>query len=372
MAIDKKLIQSVKQACYRLKAAGFSVGIEKLAGPIRRAVQAVRGNVQARQQARQGGQPNVAAPRPQAAAPITPVAAPAAAQHPLPSYDDVPSREAYQQAPQGMQRYRHDTTGEVYYAPSGEAAHAYQSGGDAAAHGIQPGVRSDFHSGSPETAAPPSPYDTPSSPYDFSSPEEAAPPAPSAATQTGQQAFKNFNANPAAAMSAGAGAVGAGLFRARTALGSMANRFSGPSPTQGAQSQLDAIGQEPTGPSYTADNTIDYSKVPNLGSEVGLGGPYDARGEMLRRRAQEYADTIDLRPPASPYGSLGKDRKPEPNAEPNAKPNAKPNAGPNVGPALDSTPAARGVIEQIPSSDPRVGPALDSTPAARAGLRNQR
>lgn len=87
MAIDKKLIQSVKEACHRLKAAGHDLGIEKLAlGPVRRVVRQIRENVQDRRAARQGGRNQIqgqAAPTypvaARRAAPTYPVAAPQAA-----------------------------------------------------------------------------------------------------------------------------------------------------------------------------------------------------------------------------------------------------------------------------------------------------
>lgn len=125
MALDKNLISQVKQACARVKRAGISLGIEKLAGPFR-------------------NQPILPRRR---AAPQQQYYAPAPQQAPvgtgLSEDDKAALGEQWQTAPQGMQRFHHPTTGEVFYAPDQSSANSYVAGGDRAALGIQAGMRRD-------------------------------------------------------------------------------------------------------------------------------------------------------------------------------------------------------------------------------------
>lgn len=131
MAIDKKLIQQVKQACARIKKAGISLGMEKLAGPFR--------NQPILPRRRAAPQQQYQAPAPQQVAPQQPLGENAG---PLPSYEgNQASSDAWKQAPAGMQRFRNSATGEVFYAPNGQVANQYTAGGDASALGIRPGER---------------------------------------------------------------------------------------------------------------------------------------------------------------------------------------------------------------------------------------
>lgn len=135
MAIDKKLIQQIKQACARIKRAGISLGMEKLAGPFRGQPILPR----RRQQQYQAPQQQYRAPQQQAPAPQAPLGENAG---PLPSYEgNQASNDAWKQAPGGMQRFRNSATGEVFYAPNGQVANQYTAGGDAASLGIKPGER---------------------------------------------------------------------------------------------------------------------------------------------------------------------------------------------------------------------------------------
>jgi hypothetical protein len=132
MAIDRKLIQQVKQACARIKRAGISIGMEKLAGPFRG--QPILPRRQQRQQY-------------QAPAPQQQYRAPAPQQPAVGNYltaDDKASLgEQFQQSPQGMQRFHNPTNGEVFYAPNQQSANSYIGGGNRSALGIQAGMRRD-------------------------------------------------------------------------------------------------------------------------------------------------------------------------------------------------------------------------------------
>ena len=139
MAIDRKLIQQVKEACVRIKRAGISLGMEKLAGPFRGQPILPRRRQQQQQQYQ--------APQQQAPAPQAPLGENAG---PLPSYDDQVSRNSWKQAPEGMQRFRNSSTGEVFYAPNGQVASQYTAGGDASSLGIKPGERAGSRDLSPQ------------------------------------------------------------------------------------------------------------------------------------------------------------------------------------------------------------------------------
>lgn len=124
MAIDKKLIQQVKQACARVKRAGVSLGMEKLAGPFR--------NQPILPRRRAAPQQQYQAPAPQQ---------PAVGNY-LTEDDKGALREQWQEAPQGMQRFYSERNGEVFYAPNQEAANRY-TGNNAAELGVMPGMRRD-------------------------------------------------------------------------------------------------------------------------------------------------------------------------------------------------------------------------------------
>ena len=130
MAIDRKLIQQVKQACARIKRAGVSIGMEKLAGPFRGQPILPRRRQQQQYQA--------PAPQQQAAAPQQP-----AVGNYLTADDKASLGEQFQQAPQGMQRFHNPTNGEVFYAPNQQSANSYIGGGNRSALGIQAGMRRD-------------------------------------------------------------------------------------------------------------------------------------------------------------------------------------------------------------------------------------
>ena len=130
MAIDRKLIQQVKQACARIKRAGISIGMEKLAGPFR--------NQPIMPRRRQQQQYQAPAPQQQAAAPQQP-----AVGNYLTADDKASLGEQFQQAPQGMQRFHNPTNGEVFYAPNQQSANSYIGGGNRSALGIQAGMRRD-------------------------------------------------------------------------------------------------------------------------------------------------------------------------------------------------------------------------------------
>lgn len=136
MALDKNLIGQVKQACLNAKKAGLDVDLLKLAFRGRPLIQ--RPVFQRRQPAYQ--QP-AQAPAPAPAPAQQPYDA--YGQGPLPSEDTAASKAMWQPAPQGMQRFRHSQTGEVFYAPDGNAASAYVAGGNAGSLGIKPGQRVD-------------------------------------------------------------------------------------------------------------------------------------------------------------------------------------------------------------------------------------
>jgi hypothetical protein len=145
MAIDRKLIQQVKQACVRIKRAGISIGMEKLAGPFRGQPIMPR---RRQQQQYQAPQQQYRAPQQQAPAPQAPLGENAG---PLPSYEgNQASSDAYKQAPAGMQRFRNSATGEVFYAPNGQVANQYTAGGDASSLGIKPGERAGDQTPSPK------------------------------------------------------------------------------------------------------------------------------------------------------------------------------------------------------------------------------
>jgi len=149
MAIDRKLIQQIKQACARIKRAGISIGMEKLAGPFRG--QPILPRRQQRQQYQAPApqqQYRAPAPQQQAPAPQAPLGENAG---PLPSYEgNQASSDAYKQAPAGMQRFRNSATGEVFYAPNGQVANQYTAGGNAASLGIKPGERAGSQTPSPQ------------------------------------------------------------------------------------------------------------------------------------------------------------------------------------------------------------------------------
>lgn len=130
MAIDKKLIGQIKQACARIKRAGISLGMEKLAGPFRGQPILPRRRQQQQYQA--------PAPQQQAAAPQQP-----AVGNYLTADDKASLGEQFQQAPQGMQRFHNPTNGEVFYAPNQQSANSYIGGGNRNALGIQAGMRRD-------------------------------------------------------------------------------------------------------------------------------------------------------------------------------------------------------------------------------------
>ena len=144
MAIDKKLIGQVKQACLNAKTAGLDIDLIKLAfrgGPILQRPILPRFRQQAAPQ-QAAPQQAYQAPAPQAPAPQAP-APDAYGQGPLPSEDTAASKAMWQPAPQGMQRFRNDQSGEVFYAPDQAAASSYVAGGNAGQLGIKPGQRVD-------------------------------------------------------------------------------------------------------------------------------------------------------------------------------------------------------------------------------------
>ncbi len=134
MAIDKKLIGQVKQACLNAKTAGLEIDLVKLSFRGRPILPRFR-----QQPVYQQPAPVQQAPAPQAPAPANDVYG----QGPLPSEDTAASKAMWQPAPQGMQRFRNDQSGEVFYAPDQAAASAYVAGGDAGQLGIKPGQRID-------------------------------------------------------------------------------------------------------------------------------------------------------------------------------------------------------------------------------------
>jgi hypothetical protein len=149
MAIDRKLIQQVKEACVRIKRAGISLGMEKLAGPFRNQPVMPR---RRQQQQYQAPQQQYQAPQQQAPAPQAPLGENAG---PLPSYEgNQASSDSWKQAPAGMQRFRNSASGEVFYAPNGQVANQYTAGGDASSLGIKPGERAGSQASSPQQTVP--------------------------------------------------------------------------------------------------------------------------------------------------------------------------------------------------------------------------
>lgn len=136
MAIDKKLISQVKQACLNAKTAGLDVDLIKLAFRGKPILPRFRRQA-APQQAYQA--PATQAPAPRAPAP----ASDPYGQGPLPSEDTAASKAMWQPAPQGMQRFRNNQSGEVFYAPDQTAASSYVAGGNVGQLGIKPGQRVD-------------------------------------------------------------------------------------------------------------------------------------------------------------------------------------------------------------------------------------
>lgn len=143
MGVDKNLVGQVKQACLNAKTAGLNLDLVKLAFRGRPILPRFRQQA-APQQAYQQPVYQQPAPIQQAPAPQAPAQGyDAFGQGPLPSEDTSASKAMWQPAPQGMQRFRNDQTGEVFYAPDQAAASSYVAGGNAGQLGIKPGQRVD-------------------------------------------------------------------------------------------------------------------------------------------------------------------------------------------------------------------------------------